>query len=244
MADNQTQTPTIEGIFFDLDGTLLDTASDFITVINQMLSDDGLPLLPPEDIRRQVSAGSRKIVQTAYNLPSDHPELEDQRLRLLDYYDRHINQSERSSPARLYDGMEELLDTLDSRNITWGVVTNKPEAYTLPLLEQVGLTTRSKVIICPDHVQNTKPDPEALLLASRLTDIPAHQCVYIGDHLRDIEAGRNASMATIAALYGYIAANDTPAEWQANHYVHCAREILPWLNQLQWRMPQETSFDV
>ena len=227
----------IEAVFFDLDGTLLDTASDFITVVNQMLRDDNLPLMNPDDIRNHVSAGSRKLVQLAYSIEPGHPEVEPHRDRLLEYYDQIINDSDRAHPATLYPGIIELLHTLDERAIEWGIVTNKPETYTLPLLEQAGILQRGKVVVCPDHVKTPKPDPQALLLASSETGVNPKACVYIGDHERDIEAGRNAGMATIAALYGYIAANDNPTDWQANHTIESAKEIQPWLEQLQWQIP-------
>ncbi|MGI9276984.1 MAG: HAD family hydrolase [Endozoicomonas sp.] len=228
----------IEAVFFDLDGTLMDTASDFITVVNQMLGEDNQPLMPPDDIRSHVSAGSRKLVELAYGMDPGHPDVETQRQRLLDYYDRHINQPDRPEPARLYPGILELLAILDEKQIAWGIVTNKQEIYARPLIDQIGLLQRSKAIICPDHVKTPKPDPQALFLACEQAEVSPDACVYIGDHLRDIEAGKNAGMATIAALYGYIAANDNPEDWQADHNIQSASEIHPWLGLLNWRMPR------
>ena len=158
---------SIEAVFFDLDGTLMDTASDFITVVNQMLGEDNQPLMHPDDIRSHVSAGSRKLVQLAYGIDPGHPDVEPHRDRLLDYYDRHINQADRAQPARLYPGILELLEVLEEKQVAWGIVTNKPEAYARPLVDQTGLLQRSQALICPDHVKTPKPDPQALFLACK-----------------------------------------------------------------------------
>ncbi|WP_034834634.1 HAD family hydrolase [Endozoicomonas numazuensis] len=231
-------TDAIEGLFFDLDGTLLDTSEDFIITVNKLLTDDQLPTIDGELIRNYISEGSRKLIQLAYGIDSSSPRLEKLRNRLLDEYDNHISDNHRSKPAKLYDGITALLDALDDRAIPWGVVTNKPAAYAEVLLEQAGLTHRSRALICPDHVMQTKPNPEALLLACEHTGSNPTNCIYIGDHLRDIDAGRNADMVTIAALYGFISPEDTPEHWQADHNVSSARDILPLLEKYKWLMPR------
>ncbi|WP_252179749.1 HAD-IA family hydrolase [Endozoicomonas sp. 4G] len=232
------QPNAIEGIFFDLDGTLLDTSDDFIITLNKMLADDHLPAVNSELIRSHVSEGSRKLVQLAYDIESSDPRLECLRNRLLEEYDNHINNGGREKAAKLYDGMLMLLDALDDRAIPWGVVTNKPSAYAGTLLAQADLSHRSKTLICPDHVTLTKPAPEALLLACQKTGANPANCIYVGDHLRDIEAGRNAGMVTIAALYGFISPQDTPDQWHADYSVSSAQEILPLLEKHKWQLPR------
>ncbi|MGI9280974.1 MAG: HAD family hydrolase [Endozoicomonas sp.] len=228
----------IEGLFFDLDGTLLDTSEDFITTANKMLADDHLPAIDGELIRSYVSEGSRKLVQLAYGIEPSDPKLESLRNRLLDEYDDLISNSDREKAAKLYDGMPQLLDALDARAVPWGVVTNKPSAYAEILLQQIGLSNRSRTLICPEHVKQTKPDPEALILACKQTGSNPVNCIYIGDHLRDIDAGRNAGMVTIAALYGFISPEDTPDQWQADYNVTSAEDILPLLEQYKWLLPR------
>ncbi len=228
----------IKAIFFDLDGTLMDTASDFISVIHQMQTQDRKPLIDPEVIYKNVSEGSRKMVELAYQLEPGTQALEDKRNELLDCYDRHINKVNRASPAMLYQGISTLLNTLDEKGLIWGVITNKPESYASLLIEQNGLTDRIKTLVCPDHISRTKPDPESLLLACQQTGVSPEQCLYIGDHVRDIEAGRAAGMTTVAALYGYILDDDDPAQWQADHTINQASDILPLLESMEWQLPR------
>ena len=228
----------IEGVFFDLDGTLMDTVSDFVTAIQKMQVEDQRPPLPPKVIRDHFSAGSGKLVQLAYNLTPEHPEAKPLRHKLLDYYDRVIKQPERSNPAKLYPGISEVLDLLDQKGIPWGIVTNKPEPYALILIEQCQLLERVHSIVCPEHVSKAKPSPEALILACEQTRCPAESSLYLGDHIRDIEAGRAAGMFTIAAHYGYINEQDEPYSWQADHNIHSATELLPWLEQNHWQIPR------
>ena len=228
----------IEGVYFDLDGTLLDTSGDFITIVNQMLLDDGLNPISSTLIKDHVSEGSRKLVQLAYQIEPEHPEVEPLRNRLLQYYDDHINQTGRQDPACLYKGISALLNHLEKQGISWGIVTNKPAAYAEPLLEQVFLHDRYQTLICPDHVKRTKPDPESLLLACQQTGTNPDNCIYIGDHRRDIEAGNKAGMTTIAARYGFIKADDSPDHWLADHAVNSAEDILPLLEKLEWQLPR------
>ena len=231
----------IKAIFFDLDGTLLDTASDFINVVHQMQTMDQLPLIDPEIIYKNVSEGSRKLVELAYQLTPGSQELEDKRNELLDVYDRHISRADRASPAMLYPGMRRLLNTLDDKNIIWGIITNKPASYAELLITQNGLKERTQTLICPDHVSRTKPDPESLILACQQTNVEPEHCLYIGDHVRDIEAGKAAGMTTVAALYGYIKDDDNPATWQADHSINQASELLPLLDSMKWQLPRRTT---
>lgn len=235
------QPNTIEGIFFDLDGTLLDTSEDFIFTVNKMLAEDHLPAMEGELIRSYVSEGSRKLVQLAYGLEPSDPKVEGLRNRLLDEYNDYISNDRREKAAKLYDGLPTLLNALDERAIPWGVVTNKPSVYATILLAQANLSHRSKTLICPDHVRLTKPNPEALLLACQQTDANPAKCIYVGDHWRDIEAGRNADMVTIAALYGFISPKDTPDQWHADYNVSSAEEILPLLEKYKWQLPRRAT---
>ncbi|MCW7552235.1 HAD-IA family hydrolase [Endozoicomonas gorgoniicola] len=231
----------IEGVLFDLDGTLMDTASDFVTVVHQMQTDDQQPLLDASIIRNNVSAGSRRLVQLAYQLEPGSEETELQRNRLLDYYDRLIKQADRSNPAQLYPGIPALLDALDNKGIPWGIVTNKPEPYAHILVEQSLLMQRCHTLICPENVSQAKPDPEALLLASKQAKCSPEATIYVGDHERDIIAGRRAGMFTVTAHYGYITPQEQPFSWQADLDIQQANQLLPWLNNHQWHIPRHRS---
>ena len=227
----------IDGIFFDLDGTLVDTADDFIFTINQMLREHGRPPMTDETIRRNVSAGSSVLMQLAFDLPPGD-KLAHKRDEFLKYYDRHIRDVHRTSFSTLYPGMHDLLEELEDRQITWGIVTNKPRHYALELLKQLDILDRSHTLVCPDDVKCAKPDPEALFLACKQTGCEPLRSIYIGDHLRDIEAGRQAGMHTVAARYGYIAEDDDPSQWQADLNIENARELHDWLKNSNWKLPE------
>ena len=225
----------IEGIFFDLDGTLVDTADDFVITINRMLADAERAPMEPECIRRNVSAGSRILMQMAFELtPGDA--LEQKRNEFLHRYDCHIQDKSRPSSATLYPYIPELLNNIEQQGITWGIVTNKPRPYALKILEQLELLDRSAVLVCPEDVSKTKPHPEALLQACQKTRCTPERSLYIGDHGRDIQAGKAAKMLTVAALYGYIADSDDPSQWQADLSIQNVSELNRWLEQKNWAM--------
>ena len=227
----------IDGIFFDLDGTLADTAEDFIFTVNQMLREHGRPPVPADIIRRNVSAGSSVLMQIAFNLPPGK-KLAQKREEFLKYYDRHIRDADRPSFSTLYPGMEALLEELGERQVSWGIVTNKPRKYALQLLKQLDILDRSHTLVCPEDVKYAKPAPEALLLACQQTGCEPARSIYIGDHLRDIEAGRKAGMCTVAARYGYIAGDDNPDRWHADLSIENARELHDWLINSDWKLPE------
>lgn len=233
----------IEGVFFDLDGTLLDTAEDFVVAMNQMLHDYQQPLMDARLIRSTISAGSKILVQKAFKLP-DGTELEQKRKEFLSYYDQHIRNEQRHSISSLYPGMEKLITELEQRHIIWGIVTNKPRTYAVKLLEQLNLLERTQTLICPEDVSKAKPDPEPLFLACQQTRCNPKKSVYIGDHIRDIEAGRQAGMLTVAAHYGYIAEDDDPHLWQADLNIHQASELHHWLQESLWQIPERSGVEV
>ncbi|WP_444921680.1 HAD family hydrolase [Microbulbifer sp. CnH-101-G] len=216
----------MKAVLFDLDGTLLDTAPDFIVVLNQLRHQEQLPPLPDQVIRGTVSSGSRALVTLGFGKQEGDPEFASLLQRLLDLYLAHL--AEQTAP---FPGIEPLLDTLAQNEIPWGIVTNKPEAFTVPLMRAFEYLPPASAVICPDHVSKSKPDPEAILLAcSKIGCTPA-DAVYIGDHQRDIIAGQRAGMPTIACAYGYIDASDDPANWGADHLVSSVDEIWPLLQQ-------------
>lgn len=218
---------TIRSLFFDLDGTLIDTAPDFHWVINEMLSRRQLPPLSYERIRQTVSNGARALVTLAFNRQEGDADFAQLLDELLDLYAKHLAEN-----SRLFQGMEELLAACEQQGILWGVVTNKPERFTTPLLQALQLADRCASVVCPDHVSKTKPDPEPLLLACKHCDTLPAQSIYVGDHARDIEAGRRAGMHTVAASYGYIDPDENILAWQADHYVDNAADIIAILNSL------------
>lgn len=210
----------IRAVIFDLDGTLLDTAPDFVVVVNKLLNEYQLPQMDAGLIRTQVSNGAKALVKLAFAMEEDHPEFETRRLRLLDLYLQHI-----ADYTQPFSGIEPLIKKLDENQIAWGIATNKPARYTNPLMQALNMQPAPFSVICPDHVSRAKPDPESLFLASQQLNCSPNEIIYVGDHLRDIECGKRAGSITIAAAYGYIDENDSPENWNADHIVASANEI-------------------
>lgn len=215
----------IQAVFFDLDGTLIDTAPDFYVVLNQVLAHAGRPPVSEAAVRSQVSNGARALVTLGFGLTPEDADFGQYLDQVLNAYADRLDVD-----TRLFPGMDRVLDALDLRAIPWGVVTNKPERFTVPVLRGLGLAQRCGPVICPDHVALRKPDPEGLLMAARQASVDPAQCLYVGDHLRDIEAGRNAGMRTVAALYGYLDPNEDPRAWHADYYIDAANALLPLLD--------------
>jgi phosphoglycolate phosphatase len=215
---------SIRTVLFDLDGTLADTAPDLAFALNAVLQEQGRPPLPYENIRPVVSHGGIALIKHGFGIDETASEFQPLRQRLLDIYRDNI-----ARETRLFDGMESLLEELEQRGLNWGVVTNKPGWLTEPLLEQLGILERAAAIVSGDTLPERKPHPAPMLLACEQSGSEAAQCLYVGDAERDIEAGRNAGMATLVALFGYLGENDHPETWQADGMVKTALEILDWL---------------
>ena len=215
----------LQAVLFDLDGTLIDTAPTFVKVLNQLLQKHDKASLDAAIIRTQVSHGARALITLGFGIEEGEENFESLRNELLDLYELQITDG-----TRLFSGMEQVLSRLSEKRIPWGIVTNKPSRFTFPLIEQLGLSDSCSVIICPDDVANTKPDPEALQLACFRLNVQTENCIYIGDHERDIVAGNAANMFTVSALFGYIAEEDKPHTWNANIEINSADEILQLLD--------------
>lgn len=215
---------TLRTVLFDLDGTLLDTAPDLASALNQVLVENQREVLPFETIRPWVSHGGPALIGYGFQLEPEDPDFEPLRERLLEIYRANI-----AVQTRLFPGMAEVLDELEARQLKWGVVTNKPGWLTEPLLEQLGLHTRCACIVSGDTLKERKPHPAPLLHACTLTGSQVEECLYVGDAQRDIEAGRNARMKTLVALFGYLADDDRPADWQADGMLQQPADLLEWL---------------
>ncbi len=210
----------LKAVIFDLDGTLIDTADEFVVVVQALRAEHDRDPMDEDQIRATVSNGARALVSLALELEENDPEFEAQRLRLLEIYSGVLGSS-----AKLYPGLADLLNQLKILGISWGISTNKPRAYTAPLLERLAIQPAPGSVVCPDDVSQRKPHPESLYLNCKHLDCAPHEAIYVGDHLRDIQAGRGAGMYTIAAAYGYIEAHDDPASWNADDLVTCSTQL-------------------
>ncbi|TDV45701.1 phosphoglycolate phosphatase [Pseudomonas graminis] len=210
----------LRAVLFDMDGTLLDTAPDFIAICQAMLAERGFPRVDDKLIRDEISGGARAMVSAAFAMSPETLEFEALRLEFLERY-----QIDCAVHSTLFDGMAELLADIEKANLIWGVVTNKPVRFAQPIMEQLGLSERSAVLICPDHVTRSKPDPEPLLLACKMLDLDPASVLFVGDDLRDIESGRDAGTKTAAVRYGYIHPQDNPDHWGADVVVNHPLEL-------------------
>ncbi len=213
---------SVEAVLFDLDGTLADTAPDLGAAANLLRADSGLPPLPLEVLRPHTSSGVRGMLRSAFGLAPTDPDFAPMSARFLDHYRDNL-----CVATRLFDRMEILLDALEGGAIKWGVVTNKRSAFTDPLIEALGLHQRACCVVSGDAAPRLKPAPDTLLLACELASIEASRCIYVGDDLRDIQAGRSAGMKTVAAAYGYLGLEVPVGEWQADHIIQDPMELLP-----------------
>ena len=217
----------IGAILFDLDGTLVDTAPDMGAALNNLLIEESLAPIPLEIIRPYVSQGALVLTRLGFSEQVPESEIEPLRLRYLDHYRSIV-----ADDSVLFDGLEEVLNTLEKRNIPWGIVTNKPIWLTTPLLEQMALDKRAAVVICGDTLDKRKPHPLPLIVAAETMGIACDDCVYIGDDPRDIAAGRAAGMKTLIASYGYIDRDARLDEWQAGGIIAHPLDLLshPFIN--------------
>ena len=210
----------LRAVLFDMDGTLLDTAPDFIAIAQAMLADRGFPSVDDKLIRDEISGGAKAMVAATFAMSPNAPEFEALRLEFLERYQQGC-----AVHSRLFDGMDTLLADIEKAGLIWGVVTNKPVRFAEPIMQQLGLAERSAVLICPDHVTRSKPDPEPLTLACSKLGLEPASVLFVGDDLRDIESGRDAGTKTAAVRYGYIHPNDNPDHWGADVVVDHPLEL-------------------
>ncbi len=223
------QVTPIHAVLFDLDGTLLDTAPDLALALNTLLKCHHKTAVNFDDVRNISSQGS--LALTRYGFPEVDDDVEFEKLcqQFLQHYADSI-----CVDSVLFDGMQELLDIIESHNIPWGIITNKPGALTKPLLEKLSLSNRTACIVSGDTLEVRKPHPEPLLLASKTIDLSPHHTIYLGDDPRDIYAGNAAGMYTCVARYGYIEADIDTNQWGADFTINNPLELL---NHIQLSAP-------
>lgn len=212
-------------VLFDLDGTLADTAPDLAAALNQMLQEDGRAPLPFAQLRPWVSWGAMRMIRVGYGEALEPDELQTLRGRFLSCYEAGLCRE-----SRLFPGVPELLAALEAGGVPWGIVTNKPGWLTEPLLGALGLGGRAGTVISGDTLPHAKPHPMPLLHAARELEVEPLGCTYVGDNIRDIEAGRAAGMRTVAATWGYIPDDDDPVAWQADALLEDAWALARWLD--------------
>lgn len=210
-------------VLFDLDGTLVDTAPDLIASLNKALKKHGFEPVSSHQVRPFISYGAPAMIKKSITL--DDEDTHNQILEsMLMFYQNNI--AEHSS---FFSGMTNTLNTIESLGLKWGIVTNKRERFTNPLVAALNLTDRAACIISGDTTANPKPHPEPMFTACTHAKVKPEDCVYIGDALHDIDAGKNANMKTLAATYGYLKPDDNPIDWGADALIESPEQLTSWI---------------
>jgi 2-phosphoglycolate phosphatase len=214
-------------VLFDLDGTLADTAPDLVAAANKMRADRRLEMLAFEQLRPLASAGARGLIGGAFGIGPEHHDFPSMREEFLANYEADL-----CIESTLFPGIDILLDELDARGIGWGIVTNKVGRLAVPLVELLGLAARARCVVSGDTTPHAKPHPAPLLYAANELALAPQELVYVGDDLRDIQAGFAAGMVTVAAAYGYCGTDLPPDMWHAEHIVDSPAQLRSLLNGL------------
>lgn len=213
-------------VLFDLDGTLLDTAPDLIACLHEALHYHGYSNVSTESVKPMVSFGAAAMIKHCVANSVSEQQQAAILHTMLSLYEHNI-----ARHTVFFAGMEQVLAFIETRGLCWGIVTNKRQRFTKPLLAALQLDSRVACAISGDSTAHPKPHVEPLLVACQYAGVIPQHCVYIGDAVHDIIAGNNAGMHTLAALYGYLKATDEPETWGANGLIHSPDELLAWLTQ-------------
>jgi N-acetyl-D-muramate 6-phosphate phosphatase len=216
----------IQAVLFDLDGTLAHTAPDLALALNRLRAEEGLADLPLQAVQHVASAGARGMLNVGFGIAPGEPRFAELRDRFLEHYANAV-----CVQTSLFEGVPELLDTLEQRPLRWGIVTNKVMRFTEPLVAALGLAARAACVVSGDTTPRFKPAPDPLLHAAQAMQLAPRSCLYVGDDLRDIEAARAAGMSVIAAGYGYLSGGD-PSTWGADGVIAHPREVLAFVGSV------------
>ena len=213
-----------KAILFDLDGTLIDSASDLGLAADQMRIERHLPSLPIELYRPMAGAGARGMLKVAFDMSPEHPEFLAYREEFFSNYEARM-----TLMTYAFDGVDHLLDSIKNMGLKWGIVTNKSKRFTDPLVMQMPVLNTSSVNISGDTTAFSKPHPEPLFEAARRLQLAPHECVYVGDDKRDIEAALAAGMPALAACWGYMGEHAVQT-WGAHALLEQPLDLLTWLD--------------
>ena len=216
----------MKAIFFDLDGTLLDTAQDFAHSINLLLAEKNKAPVDFNLFRKEVYGESRRMISFAFNIDEHHPEFKYIQDEFLSTYYANCTQK-----TAFFPGMESVIDSLDAKKIPWGVVTNKPTWLTKRIAQHFEFDKRAVCVISGDTLLESKPHPAPLHLACQHANVNPAQAVYIGDNETDIIAAKAAGMKSIAVTFGYHPPHTDFSAWQADFIVHSGHELAQWLSK-------------
>lgn len=213
-------------VLFDLDGTLVDTAPDLIACLNKALNQHGFDPVSSNKLKPFISYGAAAMISKSIDNVDAHTQAKILKT-MLDCYQDNI-----AEHSRFFSGIIDTLNTIESLGLKWGIVTNKRERFTNPLVDALKLTDRVACVVSGDTTANSKPHPEPMLTACAQADVNPEDCVYIGDALHDIAAGKNAKMKTLAAIYGYLKPDDKPDDWGADALIESPEQLTSWITEI------------
>ena len=216
--------PDFAAVLFDLDGTVIDSAPDLAGAANEMRRARGLADAPYERLRATVGSGARGLVGEAFGVVPGDDDFIALRDEFLARYELRL-----ANETRVFEHVKPLLDALDAQAVPWGIVTNKAIRYAEPVTRALGLYDRAGVVIGGDSTPHSKPHPAPLLEAARRLQIEPARCLYVGDDLRDVQAGHAAGMCTVAVTWGYLGMGEPIEAWGAHHTIDSAMDILQLL---------------
>lgn len=215
----------LEAVLFDLDGTLVDTAPDFYVTVEKLLALHNKAPIEHEVIRAEVSNGSRALTKLCFPEITDQDEFEQLRMQLLNIYADEVGAN-----AVLFPENREILETLKSKNIPWGIVTNKPRLYTELLIKRTSFLKNCSVLICADDVPVAKPDPTGILEACAKLQVSSNKVLYVGDHVRDVQAAHNAGCVSAIVPFGYFDEGTNLNDIGAQHLLRNAKDLMQLLD--------------
>jgi phosphoglycolate phosphatase len=214
----------VQAVLFDLDGTLVDSAPDLAGAANELRAARGLQAMAFDQLRPMVGSGARGMLNAAFGVGPDDPDFDAMRTEFLDCYEARILRQ-----TRIFASVEPVLAALEQHGLPWGIVTNKIARFSVPLVKGLGLMPRCAVLVSGDSTAHAKPHPQPLLEAAGRLGLAPQQCIYVGDDRRDVQAGRSACMATLAAAWGYLGRDESVSEWNADAVLAHPGELLNWL---------------
>ncbi|MEI7037124.1 phosphoglycolate phosphatase [Fulvimonas yonginensis] len=214
----------LEGVLFDLDGTLLDSAPDLYAALERQCREEGVPVPPYAPVREVVSRGARAVLRCAFGELGE-PAVEARVERYLALYQETMGQA-----TRPFEGIEALLAQLEHAGVRWGIVTNKAGFLTDELLRRIGWAGRAAAVVSGDTLPVKKPDPAPVRLACEHAGITPALSLFVGDDRRDVAAGAAAGLYTVAVGWGYLDGGD-PREWQADAVLDTPAQLAGWLRR-------------
>ena len=212
--------PRPKAVLFDLDGTLIDSAPDLGAAADKMRIERGMPSIDYALYRPMAGSGARGMLQVAFGMSDAHPDYEAYKNEFLDNYQHAM-----IVKTTVFDGVNDMLSSLQQQGILWGVVTNKHQRFTIPLSHQMALFKTAGAVVSGDTTPHAKPHPAPLLEGARLLGVQPQECWYVGDDERDIVAGKAAGMVTVAANYGYLGEEADVLSWGADFVIHQPMEL-------------------